>query len=26
VRRGVPVDDVSALLAQIKPGIHHRWG
>ncbi len=26
VRRGVPVDDVSALLTQIKPGIHHRRG
>ncbi len=24
VRRGVPVDDVSSLLAQLKPGIHHR--
>src|SRR5450759_348047 len=26
VRRGVPVDDVSASLTQIKPGIHHRRG
>jgi hypothetical protein len=26
VKRGVPVDDVTALLTQIKPGIHHRQG
>jgi len=26
VRRGVPVDDVGALLTQIKPGTHHRRG